>query len=270
MDKVWDSFGMERNPFSNATCGSDIPFQSRDFKQALACMKLTVNSMGIGCIFGDTGKGVSYAAYRYTQELQSSSNTVKYVKVFHVSPRDFYKETCRTLGLPLLEKSRQSMITAIRSCAVQLKNQGHPLVLVLDNAQNIPELALCDLPGMISDDFDIAPHMTLLLCGTKDLKHRMYSSCDPFWEQELVSHFTFSGLTKEETAAYIEHRIKTAGGNPELVSDEAKDALYSLARDGCCKDINNILREAFAIACLNKRPVVDLTILTAAAEHRKL
>ena len=48
----------------------------------------------------------------------------KYVKVFHISPRDFYKEVCRSLDLSLSEKSRQSMITGIQERATQLKEQG--------------------------------------------------------------------------------------------------------------------------------------------------
>lgn len=270
MTDFWSNYGMNRNPFRNTIFDSDTPFQSTDYKKAQYALKFTAENTGIGCVFGDIGTGVSYTAYRFKKELKPTSFTVKYVKVFHISPRDFYKEVCRSLDLSLSEKSRQSMITGIQERATQLKEQGHPLILILDNAQNIPDLAFNDLPCLVSEDYNRANRMTVLLCGTKDLKYRMASSSNPNWEQEIVTHYTFERLSRQETVSYVEHRLKSAGGNLDLISPDSVNALYSLCREGYCKDINNIMAEAFLVAFMNKRNVIDLDILVAAAEHRKL
>ena len=82
------------------------------------------------------------------------------------------------------------------------------MILILDNAQNIPDLAFNDLPCLVSEDYNRANRMTVLLCGTKDLKYRMASSSNPNWEQEIVTHYTFERLSRQETVSYVEHRLK--------------------------------------------------------------
>ena len=270
MDKMLDFFGLKKDPFPNGIDDSDPPFSSADLNQAMAAFRYTVQKKGISCICGDVGKGVSYSAYQFKKSMDSSPCTVKYVKVFHISPRDFYREVCRVLDIMPIEKSRQSRIVAIQERADQFQNQGHPLVLILDNAQNIPDLAFNDLPNLATEDYGKSSRMSLILCGSKDLQYRMCESSEPNWEQELLTHYIFRGLSKQETTSYVRHRIALAGGKDGLISEDVFDNLYELSRNGYCRDINNILREAMLIAFLNKRMVIDAEIVRAAAEHRSL
>ncbi|MER2009904.1 MAG: AAA family ATPase [Psychrobacillus sp.] len=270
MDKMLDFFGLQKYPFSNGIDDSDSPFASADLNQALAVYKYTVKKKGISCVCGDTGKGVSYSAYQFKKSLASSPHTVKYMNVFHISPRDFYREICRTLDISPDEKSRQARITAIQERADLFQNQGQPLVLILDNAQNIPELAFNDLPCLVSEDYSKSFRMTLILCGSRKLQHRMYDSSETDWKQELLTHYIFEGLSRQEVISYVRHRITIAGGNDDLVQESIFEELYDLSRNGYCKDINNILQEAMLVAFLNKRTVIDLDVLRAAVEHRNL
>ena len=52
------------------------------------------------------------------------------------------------------------------------------------------------------------------------------------------------GLSKEQTGAYIDHRINLAGGNTKILDPEAKDLIHDYT-GGLPRQINNV-----ATACL--------------------
>ena len=162
------------------------------------------------------------------------------------------------------------MITALREGAKVLKKQGKPLVLVLDNAQNLPELVLWDLVSLVSGDFGLENLMTMILCGTKDLKYRIQQQENRNLEENLVDHYILNGLSEQEAPEYILNRLTMAGGNKDMVSEEELNAAYDISCRGSIRELNNVMRTSLLIGAQAGRSVIDMTVLRSAVEHRKL
>jgi general secretion pathway protein A len=270
MSSVLDYYGLQYQPFPLRLNDSGRQFLTKDLANTKAVLQYTMNEMGISMICGDTGRGISYAVYCFTQSLDQTQVTVKCVPLCHICPRDFYRETCRVIGAAPPGRSRQAMITAMRQGAMDLKSHGRPLFLVLDNAQNLPDLVLWDLVALTSSDFGLENLMTLVLCGTKDLKYRIQLPENQNLEENLATHYVFKGLSEEETKDYVKNRITSAGGREDLVSEESLDALYELSCRGSIRELNNVMRTALMIGSQAGRKEIDLEVLRAAVEHRKL
>ena len=270
MPSVLDFYGLQYQPFPFRLNDSSRQFPTKDLENTKAVLQYTMNEMGISMICGDTGRGISYAVYCFTQSLDQTQATVKCVPLCHICPRDFYRETCRVIGAAPPGRSRQAMITAMRQGAMDLKNHGRPLFIVLDNAQNLPDLVLWDLVALTSSDFGLENLMTLVLCGTKDLKYRMQLPENQNLEENLAAHYEFKGLSEEETKDYVKNRITSAGGREDLVSEESLNALYELSCRGSIRELNNIMRTALMIGAQAGKKEIDLEVLRAAVEHRKL
>ena len=263
-------YGLQFQPFPNRLADAGKKYLSEDLKKTQAILNYMLPEMGISLICGDTGKGVSYAVYCATEALDKTRYTVRYVPVCHICPRDFYRETCRIVGAAPPGRSRQAMITALREGAMDLKRHGRPLFLVLDNAQNLPDLVLWDLVTLVSGDFGRENLMLLVLCGTKDIKYRIQQQENQALEENLSVHHVFGGLSGDETADYVNNRLRLAGAGEDMVSRDALAALYDLSCRGSIRELNNIMRTALLIGAQSRREVVDLDVVRAAAEHRKL
>lgn len=270
MSAVLDYYGLQYQPFPIRLNDAARQFPTKDLKNTKAVLQYTMSEMGISMICGDTGRGVSYSVYCFTQTLDQTLFTVRCVPLCHICPRDFYRETCRVIGAAPPGRSRQAMITAMREAAIDLKKHGHPLVLVLDNAQNLPDLVLWDLVALTSSDFGLENLMALILCGTKDLKYRIQMPENQTLEENLSTHYVFEGLSEEETKTYVINRILEAGGKENLLPDEALSALYELCCRGSIRELNNIMRTALMIGTQADKKQIDLDVLRAAVEHRKL
>ncbi len=270
MSSVLDFYGLKYQPFPFRLGDSEKQYISNDLAQTKAILQYTMTEMGISMICGDTGRGVSYAVYCYTQLLDPSQYTVKCVTLCHICPRDFYRETCRVIGAAPPGRSRQAMITSLRQGAMDLKRQGRPLFLVLDNAQNLPDLVLWDLVSLSSSDFGLENLMTLVLCGTKDLKYRIQLPENQTLEENLVAHYVFNGLAEEETKDYVRNRLEMAGGDKDLIQEEALEVVYDLSYMGNIREVNNVMRTALMIGAQASKSAIDLDVIRAASEHRKL
>ena len=147
------AYGLARQPFPRTDPDCAGRFESADLKNALGAVRYTMDELGICAIYGDTGRGISYTARCAARDPAASNCTVKYIPCCHVCPRDMYKEACRVIGASPAGKGRQEMITAIRETARSLKQQGRPLFLILDRAQNLPDLFFRDLVSMVHEDY---------------------------------------------------------------------------------------------------------------------
>lgn len=263
-------YGLHFQPFPTKLHDDGKKYESIDVKQTTAILRYALPEMGISLICGDTGRGTSYAVYCATQPLKRANYTVSYVPVCHICPRDFYKEACRVIGTSSIGRSRQAMITALRQGAMELKNQGKPLVLVLDNAQNLPDLVFWDLVTLVNGDFGLENLMTLILCGNKDLKYRILQSENQTLEENLVAHYTLKGLSEQEVPAYVLDRILLAGGKKDMICEDALNALFELSGRGSIREVNNIMRTALLVGAQANRQVIDMAVLRSAVEHRKL
>ena len=263
---VQDLGGLKFNPFSLIHGGLESKFTSRDLTQAQLRVKRTAKEGGICLLAGDPGKGISFAASCCITELENHGLTVKHMTVNHVSVRDFYKSLCQAAGSDPMGKSRGALIDSVREKERQLKAQCRPLFLVLDNAQNIPREALADLPQLICNGHPPELLSSMLLCGTKDIRHILRSIS---FLRPLVSDFyTMGGLSSEETGAYVLHKLRLAGASEKILTDEAMNALYSYSASGNYRMINNLMRDALYLAIQTGRKQIDKDVISSAAAHQ--
>jgi general secretion pathway protein A len=77
----------------------------------------------------------------------------------------------------------------------------------------------------------------IMLVGQPELKNRLKQHSHNPLSQRIAVNFFLSGLTDTETRSYIAHRLKKAGGNPDMISTEAVDMIYRASR-GIPRTIN--------------------------------
>lgn len=270
MHELLKIYGLDRQPFPRTDPGCAGRFESTDLKNALAVVRYTKEEMGICAFYGDTGRGISYAAQCASKGSSAADCTAKYIPCCHVCPRDMYKEACRVIGAAPSGRGRQEMITAIRETARSLKQQGRPLFLILDRAQNLPDLFFRDLVAMVHEDFGQENLMTLLLCGNKELKYRLASPDHKDMYDSLAAHWEFRGFSEDECRLFVRQRIENAGASPDIIGEDVLSQLHVLSGGGSCRELCNLMRDALLIGAQAGRLVIDMNVARSAVKHREL
>ena len=162
------------------------------------------------------------------------------------------------------------MITAIRGTARSLRQQGRPLFLILDNAQNLPDLFFRDLVTMVREDYGQENLMLLLMCGSRDLKYRIVRPDHKDMYDSLAAHWEFRGLSEDECRDFVRRRIEGAGASPDIIDSAVMDQLYGLCGKGNFRELGSLMRDALLIGAQAGRSVIDMNVIRSALKHREL
>jgi general secretion pathway protein A len=115
--------------------------------------------------------------------------------------------------------------------------QNRPVLLIIDEAQNLSDGALEEvrmLSNLQSDDQSL---IQIMLVGQPELKDRLLKPGHNAFSQRIAVNFFLSGLTDTETESYITYRLKKAGGNPNIFTPEAIEKIFYASR-GIPRTIN--------------------------------
>ena len=115
---------------------------------------------------------------------------------------------------------------------------GRHAVIVVDEAHSIDDLAVLEtLRMLLNFEFDGRPALTLLLVGQTGLMTVMERT--PQLEERLDVKCLLRPFGRAETAAYVAHRLRSAGAGKGLFSDGALDTLHELSA-GVPRRINRL------------------------------
>ena len=259
-------YGLLYNPFAPSCRSLKNRFLSEDFKQALARAKRTVQQAGIYLLMGNPGTGLSFATGCAADDLNAGRATVKYMTANQVSVRDTLKQICRTVGADPAGKTRQVLINAIAEKAISLKEQQRPLFLIVDNAQNLPQEILEDIPFLAAGDYPAVTRMGVMLSGSRDMKERVQQI--PSLRLRVSDFYTLSGLKEEEAGPYVLHMLRAAGAAQNILDEEATRLLYTYSASGNYRILNNVMRDALYLGQQLKQPMIDKKILLSSATHQ--
>ena len=85
-------------------------------------------------------------------------------------------------------------------------------------------------------------------------------------EQTEVGEVLLRSLTRDETHAYVQHRLRTAGGSAELFEADALDALFVITR-GVPREINRVCDLALLLGYADEAKSIDASRIEAVARE---
>lgn len=266
MPSLQETFGLRFNPFSLKEGSLETKFLTDGLTQAHLRMKRTAKEGGICLLTGSSGKGVSFAANCAVAELENSGINVKYMIVNHVSVRDFYKALCQATDTEPFGKTRGTLFDSICATLNQLQSQGRPLFLILDNAQNIPREVFLDLPQLLWSNHPPRLGMSISLCGTEGVGSILRAN--ESLRALVCDFYTMPGLLPKEIDGYVRHKIRLAGGDDTVLTEDAVRLLRSYSTDGNYYVVNKLMQDAIYIAAMKGHRQIDADVIRSSAAHQ--
>jgi len=243
-------FGLTCPPFARSTPKGAL-LRHRGFEEARKRLLFTVELESIAVLLSGPGCGKSLLLGEIADELKGEGVQVHYLAHTTLGPFGLVNVLARKAGL-VPRRSRGE--TALALSEHFLEDESRHL-LVLDEAQKLPDDTLEDLRLLTIADFDRKSPFVLLLAGQNSLDDRLAEPTHYALDQRITTFARLLPLSVEETKEYVETRLKAAGANRPVFEDGAVDLLFDAA-GGVPRSINNLATAALIVAAARNRRLV--------------
>lgn len=259
------AFGFARPPFSKGLPSQKL-FQHPRLDELHSRLEYLVKTRAIGLLTGEPGSGKSTALRRLRDDLHPEQIRVLYLHDTAVSPRDFCDQIAFELGLQP-HPSRSRTLRLIHQEIRRLDTERRLTVLLLiDEAQALRPDTLALLPTLASFEWDAQGRLALLLAGQLGIHQKLrLAHLEPL-AQRITIRFRLAGFDRQDTAAYLGHRLEVAGITHPLFTEPAIEAVFS-ASQGIMRRIDAVAHHALAVAATNNAKIVEPENVLQAAEE---
>ncbi len=255
-----DHFGLRRQPF-RMTPEDDFVYMSQQHSRAFVYMNSAIWSPeGFVVISGEIGSGKTTLLKKTIRSLDGN------LKLLHVSytnlkSDDFFRLLVHQAGIEASTESKVTMLFAIMDYLQMMADRGTPVVLAVDEAQNLSKENLEDIRMLAGLEGLGGPAMRVILLGQPELKDHIRKIQQ--LSQRVKLFFHLEGLSEKETGEYIDYRLLVAGHKGAPLFDEAmvKD-IYAMS-GGIPRVINKLCDGLMMCAYSDERQVLDRRDLEA-------
>lgn len=253
-----DFFDLRERPF-DLTPNPRYLLLTATHREALANLEYGITARkGLTLLTGEAGTGKT-TLVRRALAARASATGAQYVYLNNpaLTRREFYEFLIAQFGLaPQLGESKAQFLAALEQELRERHASGTTPVLVIDEAQSLPDDLLEEIRLLANIETDTDKLLPLVLAGQPELAARLNQPGLRQLKQRVALRCQIVPLTLPETAAYIAGRIRLAGGDaPSLMSRDAVVSVFEYSR-GIPRTISvlcdNALMAAFAAG---ERPI---------------
>jgi type II secretory pathway predicted ATPase ExeA len=264
------TFGLTRDPFANEP-QLDLFFESASARDVSARLRRAAQqSKGLVVLTAAGGLGKTMLVRHLLEGLEEELfEACLLVPVPGVSDGSWVIDRlARQLGVEKPAADRASALSELYERLAIVREDGRHCVVILDEAQVLAEQgALRELRGLLNLEYEEKRLVTLVLVGLPSLAHAV--AAEPALAERVDVPLRLAGLTPDESARYLTHRIRAAGGNPAILESGAVTALVKWSA-GVARRLNRLADAALFEAHLAGRVSATAADVERAAAELEL
>jgi len=259
-------YGLREKPFSR-TPDPRFLYLSSGHREALARLEYAIEESEIALLTGEIGCGKTTLSRALMDRAGAS-----YHFLFVFNPRLTADELLRVIaqglevGAPSLRKDQ--LLSEITDALYRLHNEGKTPVVVIDEAQLIPDRDLFDELRLLTNfQLDDRNLVSVIVMGQPELRSMLASPIYEPFRQRIALSYHLSPLSLEETLEYLDFRVVAAGGEAGLFSPDAVQRIYELS-GGVPRRINAVATNALLVGFGQDAAWIDASIVSECAEEQ--
>ncbi len=225
-------FGLNEKPFS-ITPDPRYLFMSERHGEALAHLVYGVTeSGGFIQLTGEVGTGKTTLVRTLLQNRLPDNADVAVVLNPQLSAMEFLQTICEELGVPEPDddQSIKSLIDSLNHFLLMAHAEGRRTILVVDEAQNLARDVLEQVRLLTNLETSKQKLLQIILIGQPELRELLARNDLRQLAQRITGRYHLEPLSKDESAQYIEHRLRVAGALGEVFDKGAKAELFRLSQ----------------------------------------
>ncbi|HWI24823.1 MAG TPA: AAA family ATPase [Lysobacter sp.] len=210
-----EHYGLKEPPFS-ITPDPRFVFLSERHRDALAHLLFGIGQGGGGGfvqLTGEVGTGKTTLCRLLLEQLPENTR-VALVLNPRLNAVELLETICEELHLDIVGRrgSIKSLVDALNAYLLGAYAQGLRVVLIIDEAQNLSVEALEQVRLLTNLETDTQKLLQIILLGQPELRELLARPDMRQLAQRITARYHLMPLDGAETAAYLRHRHRVAGG----------------------------------------------------------
>ncbi len=223
-----DYYGFSAKPFQLSP-DPRFFFGSRGHSRALAYLRYGLSQgEGFIVITGGIGTGKTTLVKSLFQELDPNQVIAAQLVTTQLEADELLRSVVAAFGLPYEEVGKAALLRHFEDFLRGHARHGRRVLLVVDEAQNLPPRSLEELRMLSNFQSDETPLLQSFLLGQEEFRHTLQEPGMEQLRQRVIASSHLAPLSQIETRDYIEHRLRVVGWEGWLptFSEDAHPAIY--------------------------------------------
>jgi len=219
---MYESFyGLREEPFRLSPDAS-LCFPHSSYKKARAYMQYALHRReGFVMVTGRPGTGKTTLINDITAELSEQGGLYAALHTTQVRADDLLRLVLMKFGLDGETGGKAQHLHRLELFLQSMHREERRPLLIIDEAQDLPKDSLEELRLLTNMQADNRPLIQIFLVGQEELRQTIRSQELEQLHQRIVAACHLAPLTEQDTASYIQHRLKRVGWkqDPEFDDD---------------------------------------------------
>jgi len=215
-------FGLQGKPFQLSP-DPRFFFESQGHRRALAYLRYGIQQgEGFVVVTGKVGTGKTTLARTLFNDLQRNKSAIAaQIVTTQVEGEDLLRMIADAFGVPQEGKSKASLLHDLEAFLLEKRRENKRVLLLLDEAQNLPPSALEALRMLSNFQEGRQPLLQSLLLGQAEFRDTLQSANLEQVRQRVLASCHLNPLSVEDTERYIRHRLEQVGWrqDPQLTPE---------------------------------------------------
>ena len=228
-----DFFGFNEPPFS-ITPDPKFVFLSQKHQESLAHLVYGITrggGAGFVQLTGEVGTGKTTISRLLLEQIPDETNIALILNPT-ITPAELLENICQELKVPLrgIKGKLNRMVDKLNAFLIKSWSNGENTVVIIDEAQNLPRDTLEQLRLLTNLETDKQKLLQIVLIGQPELRATMQREDLRQLAQRVTARYHLMPLDKQETYAYLKHRINIAGGQQNIISPNIAKTIHRLTQ----------------------------------------
>lgn len=246
-NKLLEFFGLNQQPFG-LTPNTSLYYGLPPHEEALEVLHSALNNgEGFIKVTGEVGTGKTMVLRLFISKLPSEYELV-YLPNPILNPRELKVSIARELGINVSNCTNLSLNDDINHCLLDLNKHGKRVVLVIDEAQALPDDTIEAIRLLGNLETEHNKMLQIVLFGQPELDDRL--NCDNLRQlkQRISFSYKLRPLDKDETEAYLVYRMRASGFKGDPLFTPSVSKLIYKSSNGIPRLINIISAKCIMLA----------------------
>ena len=239
-------------------------FGSRSHNKAMAYLHYGLRQgEGFIVITGEIGAGKSMLIGHLIDQLDRSNVVAANLLTTNVAPDALLSHILSAFRIEPSGAGKSAELDAFEDFLYDQMNRGRRVLLIVDEAQNLPFRTVEELRMLSNMDYEGTPLFQVFLVGQPEFRERLAGADMEQFRQRVIASYHLEPLNADEAREYVEHRLTLVGWtNRPAFSADAFQRIFE-ATGGVPRKINRLCNRILLHCSIEKLEGVDGEVVGA-------
>lgn len=259
-------FKLNELPF-RLTPDPQFLYLSKHHARAKAYMESTIwFTDGFVVITGEIGSGKTTLIETFLKELERDV-VVAQINQTQVTAIEFLQTLLVQFGFQPFRMKKAELLATLNEFLIEQYANGRRVLLIVDEAQNLSNKVLEEIRLLSGVETTKEKVLRIILAGQPELNDKLNSPSLVQLAQRIRLRFHLTALSKNDTVAYIQHRLEVAGSQGrEIFQPDTFPIIYRYT-GGIPRLVNTLCDTSMMSSYARDRDIVTVEDVKAAIEE---